>query len=107
MTLTDDVSNSGTAPKELGGSDERPYNLMEALAAVRNNGCNIQEFSCAIAALQGIGQEEVASWLEHHEESYGEIMKEFSQWLLTHSHYERESREQQVAEATGLVMPED
>lgn len=87
--------------------DERPDNLMEALLAVRNSEGNIQVRDNAIAALYGIGQEKVASWLERHEESYGEIINEFSEWLLSHSHYQRESIEQDAARTTGLEMPED
>jgi hypothetical protein len=88
--------------------DERPYNLMESLAAVRSNGCNMQAQTDVIAALHGIGQENVASWLERHEEGYSEIVtKEFSEWLFTNSHYERESPDQDVAKATGLELPED
>ena len=86
---------------------ERPYNLMESLAAVRNCECNIQDLSDVISSLHAVGQGEVASWLEINKESYGEIMNEFSQWFLDHSHYQRESIDQEAAKTTGLPMPED
>jgi hypothetical protein len=86
---------------------ERPYNLMEALLAVHNSESNMQTSDNVITALCGIGQENVAAWLEGHEESYGEIMKEFSEWFLSHSHYQRESIDQDAAISTGLEMPED
>ena len=86
---------------------EPPYNLMEALAAVRNRECNRQDLSDVISSLHAVGQGEVASWLETNQESYGDIMNEFSQWLLANSHYQRESIDQEAAKTTGLPLPED
>lgn len=86
----------------------RPDNLMEALSVIRDRGSDLLDCSGTIASLYSIGQTEAASWLEHHQEIYHEVvMKEFSQWLEAHSPYEGESIAQQAARVTGLDMPED
>lgn len=87
----------------------RPDNLMEALSVVRDRGrIDLLDCSSTIASLYSIGQTEAASWLEHHQEIYHEVvMKEFSQWLEAHSPDEGESIAQKAAEVTGLDMPED
>ena len=89
--------------------DERPSDLMEALAEVRDSGrCNMLDFPCVVNTLKSIGWFEVAYWLEHHQESYGDlVIDEFSEWLNTHPPQPRSSLAQQVANATGLEVIED
>lgn len=89
--------------------DERPSDLMEALAEVRDIArCNMLDFSCVFNTLRSIGCFEVAYWLEHHQESYGALLiDEFSEWLNTHPSQPRISLAQQVANATGLEVIED
>lgn len=90
-------------------NNQRPDNLMAALSEVSNSGsCSTLEFSCVVDTLKSFGHEEVAAWLESHQESYDEIItKEFSDWLKQNSPYEEQSIAQAAAAATGLDMPED
>lgn len=89
--------------------DERPSDLMKALAEVRDIArCNMLDFSCVVNTLKSIGCFEVAYWLERHQESYTDIViDEFSEWLNTHPTHLRISLAQQVANATGLEVIED
>lgn len=82
---------------------------MPTLLEIRDSGrCGTLEFACVVDALKTTGHEDVAVWLESHENEYHAIVTvEFSQWLKEHFPSEPESLAQDAAAATGLEMPED
>lgn len=82
--------------------------LMQALTDVRASGqCNMLNPACVIIALDDMGYDFQADWLQEHLNSYVEIMCEFSRWLRDHPAPPKESLAQRVARETGLEVIED